>query len=356
MGWKGFSTDELEQRLICNRRERSGLDAEDMEILEELDGRQVATADGSRSLSEWTAARLDVGHETAKGLVRTMRRTQDRPELRQALADGLATFDRIEALSRIPEQVGLWEHTDIAGVRREAAKRARISAEDEYRSADDRFLVLQPSLDESWWNLFGGLDGVSGALLDKVLTETADQLPELPDGTRSDSSWQRATALIELCVTGDPPPAQITVFVDAEHAAETNGETAVILEAGPRVGRRALEAILCDTFTEVTARGEDGRLLEYGRRSRTIPPALRRAIIHRDGNACAADGCNGRNRLQIHHVIPWSRGGPTDPDNLLTLCWYHHHIVVHERGFQIYRHPDHGRIRFRKPGPRDPPV
>jgi hypothetical protein len=29
--------------------------------------------------------------------------------------------------------------------------------------------------------------------------------------------------------------------------------------------------------------------------------------------------------------------------------------VVHQRGFQIYRHPDHGRIRFQNPGPRDPP-
>ncbi|MGH8949398.1 MAG: HNH endonuclease, partial [Acidimicrobiia bacterium] len=89
--------------------------------------------------------------------------------------------------------------------------------------------------------------------------------------------------------------------------------------------------------------------------TRTIPPALRRAIIHRDGNTCTADGCPSTHRLQVHHIIPWSQGGPTDPDNLITLCWYHHQIVIHQRGFQAYRHPEHGRIRFRRSN-RGPPV
>ncbi len=93
----------------------------------------------------------------------------------------------------------------------------------------------------------------------------------------------------------------------------------------------------------------------YGRRTRTIPPALRRAILHRDGNTCTGDGCPSTHRLQIHHIIPWSEGGTTDPENLITLCWYHHQIVVHQRGFQPYRHPEHGRIRFRKPALRGPP-
>ena len=94
------------------------------------------------------------------------------------------SFDRVEALSKIPEDVGLLEGLDVAGVSGEAARRVRITAEDEHRSADDRFLVLQPSLDESWWKIWGGLDGPSGALVDKVLTEGADRLPVLPDGTR----------------------------------------------------------------------------------------------------------------------------------------------------------------------------
>ena len=96
-----------------------------------------------------------------------MRRTVERPDLREALAAGEITFDRLEALSRIPEDVGILEHLDVAGVRREAANRARITAEDEYRTARDQFLILQPSLDESWWKLWGGLDGATGALVEQ---------------------------------------------------------------------------------------------------------------------------------------------------------------------------------------------
>ena len=343
------TVDYHQSELIRLERLKAQVVALQIRHLSYLDEAQVTTADGSRSLSEWVAARLDVSPDVAKNLVRTMRRTEDRPDLKDALATGEVTFDRVEALSRIPEDVGLLEHLDVAGVRREAARRVTITAEDEFRTADDRFLVIQPSLDESWWKLWGGLDGVSGALVDKVLSEASDQLPEFPDGSKGDSSWRRATALIGLCLSDDAPPAQVTVFVDAEEAAPANGRSGVVLEAGPRVGAEALEGILCDAATQVIARTEDGRFMEYGRKMRTAPASLRQAILIRDGNACAGDGCTSRYRLEAHHIVPWSQGGRTDPDNLITLCWFHHHVVVHERGFQPFRHADHGRIRFRNP-------
>jgi hypothetical protein len=143
----------------------------------------------------------------------------------------------------------------------------------------------------------------------------------------------------------------VTVFVDAKEAVESNGESGMMLEAGPKVGVQALQAILCDAYTEVTVNSEDGITMVYGRGSRTAPPGLRRAVIHRAGGVCGADGCNSRYRLEAHHETPWSQGGSTDPDDLVALCWFHHHIVIHQRGFQIYRLPEHGRIRFRKPDP-----
>ena len=350
-----LTQDAKEQILLHTEADIVRLRAVQLEVLEDLDRCQVATADGCRSLSEWATARLDLHPDTAKSLVRTMRRTADRPDLREALASGDISFDRLEALSRIADQVGLLVHLDVAGVRRQAAIRARISAEDEYRTASHQFLVMQPSLDESWWKGYFGMDGATGALVNKTISEAADQLPPLPDGTRGDSSWRKAMALAQLCVTDDPPPAQLTVFVDTSQATPSNGEAGVVLEAGPRIGQKALEAILCDAITEITTREEDATPMTYGRRTRTIPPALRRAIIHRDGNTCTGEGCPSNHRLQVHHIIPWSQGGTTNPDNLITLCWYHHQIVVHQRGFQPYHHPDHGRIRFRKPALRGPP-
>lgn len=348
------STDQLEQELLANQAERARLNVRALEILEELDYRQVATGDGCKSLSEWVAGRLDVSTDTAKSLVRTMRRTVDRPDLREALASGVS-FDRVEALSKIPDKLGLLEHLDVGGVDREAALRARITVETEQRSAQDQFLVLQPSLDESWWRLWGGLDGLTGTIVDQAISRAADQLPVDPDQPRDDG-WRRAMGLAQICITDDPPPIQVTVHVDAKHATDSNGETGVVLEAGPRVGQQALEAILCDMIIEVTARNEDGVPMVYGRRTRTIPAALRRAILHRDRHVCRADGCPSRNRLQIHHLVPWSQGGSTSPDNLITLCWYHHQIIIHQQGFTPHPHPNHGRIRFTRNANRAPPT
>ena len=354
MEWGSVTTDSLEEQLIAAERAIGKLRGWQMSIVGELDVRQVASGDGSRSLSEWVASRLDVSPETAKSLVRTMRRLADRPDLEEILAAGGTTFDRVEAVSRIPEDVGLLECLDVAGVHREAAKQARITAETEFRSAGDRFLVMQPNLDQSWFRLWGGLDGHSGAIVDKVLTETADRLPDLPDGTRPDISWRKATALVETLTSDDPPAAQVSVFVDAKHAVETNGEAGVVLESGVRVGRQALQAVLCDATTEVTARTSDGRLMEYGRTKRTAPPRLKRALLARYGFWCAADGCRSRYRLQVHHKTPWVQGGRTDQDDLIVLCWFHHQVVVHERGFHIVVH-ETGRIRFAKPDSRGPP-
>ena len=353
MEWGNLTTDDLEQRLVSAEALISRLKSDQLDVLEELDRRQVATGDGSRSLSEWVASRLDVGPDSARTIIRTMRRTAQQPELRSHLEDG-ASFDRIEALSRItdrdPKDLFAW--ADVAGVRREAAKRARISSDSEMRTAADRFLVMQPSLDESWWKLWGGLDGHSGAIVDKVLSEASDQLPEEVAG---DSSWKRATALVQSLITEEPPPGQVCVIVESHTAAATSGEAGVTLESGVRVGQRALQSILCDAQTEVVARTEDGRLMDFGRRQRTAPPSLKRALLAEVGYRCAADGCDSRHRLQVHHLTPWSEGGRTDQAELTILCWFHHHVVVHERGFEVELHPDRRRVRFRRPDGRSPP-
>ncbi len=111
------SVDALAQILIAEEGEIARHRANQIAALELLDRAQVATADGSRTLSEWVAARVDLGHETSNDLVRTMRRTGQRPELRAALADGCASFDRVEAASRIAETGPdhLFLHLDVNG-------------------------------------------------------------------------------------------------------------------------------------------------------------------------------------------------------------------------------------------------
>ena len=89
----------------------------------------------------------------------------------------------------------------------------------------------------------------------------------------------------------------------------------------------------------------DGRVVEVGARTRTIPPATRRALHHRD-RGCRFPGCRVRFG-QGHHIRHWANGGPTTLSNLALLC-RRHHRAVHEEGFQLDRQPD-GELRFRRP-------
>ena len=80
--------------------------------------------------------------------------------------------------------------------------------------------------------------------------------------------------------------------------------------------------------------------LDLGRTTRTVPPHLRKAVILRDKH-CQFHGCEQPPSVcEVHHVIPWSKGGPTTLGNLKLYCRFHHHIVIHRWGWTIKTHPD----------------
>lgn len=82
----------------------------------------------------------------------------------------------------------------------------------------------------------------------------------------------------------------------------------------------------------------DGAPCNVGRAEHIVPRRLRRLIEHRDGG-CTVPGCGRRTALQVHHIIHWEDDGPTDTDNLLTLCRSHHR--AHHRGLlQIWGNAD----------------
>ena len=90
---------------------------------------------------------------------------------------------------------------------------------------------------------------------------------------------------------------------------------------------------------------DQGELLDVGRKRRTIPPAIRRALDVRDGG-CRFPGC-GLRFCEGHHIRHWVDGGETKLENLVLLC-RHHHRLVHHDGFRIQRLRD-GRFRFFSP-------
>ncbi|MCY3843357.1 MAG: DUF222 domain-containing protein, partial [Acidobacteria bacterium] len=89
-------------------------------------------------------------------------------------------------------------------------------------------------------------------------------------------------------------------------------------DGGIRVGQETARRIACDAATVTMRPGPDGGVLDVGRRTRTVSPALRRALAARDGQ-CRFPGCEAR-RCDAHHMRHWAHGGETALANLVLLC------------------------------------
>jgi 5-methylcytosine-specific restriction endonuclease McrA len=105
------------------------------------------------------------------------------------------------------------------------------------------------------------------------------------------------------------------------------------LDDGPALSPAAAQAIACHASLSWMLHDHDGNLLDVGRRHRRATPALRRAVRERDRGRCQFPGCRSR-RTDIHHVIPWSKGGKTRLRDLILLCEAHH-VIVHALGWVI---------------------
>ena len=133
----------------------------------------------------------------------------------------------------------------------------------------------------------------------------------------------------------------------AAAAAGPDAGQAVIEQAGGiHVGMEAARRVACDAGLVVLRHAPDGGVLDVGRRTRTVPTALRRALEGRDRNQCQFPGCSSRH-CDAHHVVHWADGGATQLANLVLCCRFHHR-AVHEEGFQVVADAA-GRFQFLRP-------
>ena len=140
-------------------------------------------------------------------------------------------------------------------------------------------------------------------------------------------------------------------------AAKAAGRQTVLDEAGGiHVSAETARRMACDAATVTMHHGPGGEILDVGRRTRTISPALRRALAARD-RQCRFPGC-GNARCDGHHLEHWADGGRTALDNLVLLC-RRHHRAVHEEGFRVTLDADGG-VQFvgpdGRPLPEAPPA
>ncbi len=193
-----------------------------------------------------------------------------------------------------------------------------------------------------------------------------------------DSSWaryeahwwpiaaRRADALVLLADTllahgpaSRPLPERylVTVHVDAETLRQPHSPGRCDLEDGRALAAETARRLACDGSLVTLFEDAKRQPLGVGRKTRTIPPAIQRALQSRD-EYCRFPGCAHRRWLESHHVHHWADGGETSLPNLARLCRFHHKLV-HERGFSI-EVLDDGALRFldpdRQPIDPNPPV
>lgn len=392
----GFARDipKLAERLIELEHRIAELRAEQVVVVNELNKGQAHLTDASRSLTEYVQAKCDVAPETARNLVFAGTTFGRHRTVSDRMAYGRITFDRAIATvaylrsGATAEETADTEHLDLHEVRRRIAAKRRMTRSDERAVHAGRFFTAQPSLDRSRYRLWGELPGYEGTLVEKALAERGDEFRRLDPSLPVTRGQRSADALVAMARdsldrphfervedldgpdpgrstsgTGAAPTDRAptaTVFVDATGRIDTGGgdpsEATAEVAYGPRVGPDTLELILCTGSVRVVGMNE-GKPVTTSSVARAIPNAIRAFVAARDGG-CTIDGCASRYRLQPHHVQPWSHGGSHDPDNLTTLCWYHHHVAIHRSGFTIDPTSPPRRRRLVRHGPRtgaDPP-
>jgi len=193
-----------------------------------------------------------------------------------------------------------------------------------------------------WDSRFGRAGSPTNAESFAELAEAALARP--PTGVWDRSSAERYQVVLHVDAE--------TLATDAPGAGMPGQAGACAIADGPGVAPETARRIACDAAL-IPLVERDGKPLSVGRRTRSVPPAIRRALTARDGR-CQFPGCERHRFVDAHHIVHWSQGGETSLDNLVLLC-RHHHRLVHEGGYSLSVTAD-GRRVFHDPADRKIPA
>jgi len=337
-------------------------------IVNEFDKANVAAGAGHRSVSEYLSARFDLSRASAVELGFVGRQMRRYPQIQRRCGHGSLSYERTAAMMRLAEAgadgdtLAYSESLDLTGVARLTSQLRRVRRVDEQQAFNERYVTIQPTLDESSWRLSGQLPAADGNVVEQALHQRSDEFRVLPSGDACSRGQRQADALVAMAHdslgrSGDPEApsgGSVSVFVDLDDANPTGAETGCRIEYGPRVGPAVLEELLCTAVVQIIGLAH-GRPVATSHATRAIPQAVRRFVARRDGG-CVIAGCTSRYRLEPHHIRLRAHGGSHDPENLATLCWFHHHVAIHRNGLHLDPNsPPLRRRLIRTPTGTDPP-
>lgn len=345
---------EIEDRIVarCQR-----INAELSQLLRdvaEFDRRDAWRVDGAHSMAHWLQMKTSVSDRTAREWVAAAHALESLPQISAAFEEASLSWDQLRPLTsfatadedeRLAQDAPCWSP---AALEVEARRRRRTTPSEAEKTHADRFLKRRWDRQSGVLRVWGQLPYDQGALVEQTLDAMAKK-------TRSTASSGplaalRADALTELCSSwtserrdGDTSTVIIHVAANELAAARGVGE----LANGVALSAETVRRVSCDGRIQMVVWSDDGAPIGVGRKTRVVPQWLLRLVKHRD-KGCRFPDCGRMTWTDVHHVVPWSRGGRTDLNNLCELCGYHHKLV-HEGGWRVSGDPS-GVLSFFPPG------
>lgn len=332
--------------------------AELLDLTSAVDAEGDWADDGATGIAPWLVGQVGIARPTANEWARVAKALQQLPELRAAYAAGALSWDQVRPATRfatphddarLARELPGYSAAQVGFMARQRRPVPDAEANDAHAA---RALSWRRDHRRGGYVYKAFLPFDQGEAVNLALDQVADGMgPDLEAGVWSPAAVRRADALHELATRrlgSASAPDRATVVIHAD-ASVVDGDT----PGNGFVGDLALchsgvMRALCDCRVEVALHGPDGATVGVARATQQIPWWLRRQVLHRD-QTCRGFGCE-RTIRQIHHVEHWSRGGCTDLDNVVGLCWEHHRLV-HEGGWNIEGDPNH-EISFVSPDRR----
>ena len=352
---------------------------------------------GCLSCAHWLHWRTGIDLGAAREKVRVARALAALPHISAAMQRGELSYTKVRALTRIAtlgndaRLVAVALAGTAAQVERLVRAWRRVDRLEEAQQTDQRHQNRSVTLhvdDDGMVILRGRLTPEIGAVVQRALEAAAHRLfqqsAQASSGNRIGDevtpAQRRADALgllAECALNADFDRGsagdryQVVLHVDApvvQPAGEQDVAPSIASDAGQavlelnegatNVSAETSRRIACDASLVVMRHATDGSVLDVGRKTRTIPPAIRRALLARDRH-CQFPGCTAR-RCDGHHIRHWADGGSTRLDNLTLLCRRHHRavhegrftMVQRENGMPVFYRPDGTRVEIAPAAPR----
>lgn len=334
---------------------------------------------GMRSCAHWLNFKCGIGLNAAREKVRVAHALKELPKISQAFEKGELSYSKVRAMTRVADVNNeayllniahhgtAWHLEKLIQKYRRAVRLQDTEAANEqikqryldYYYDDDGCLIIKARIPAE-----------RGAMIVKALEKAMDDNLSGPHVTAETSgleeqpepiSARRADGLATMAegyLNNEDPKGssgdryQVIVHVTAETSDDGETFDEPHIDDGPRVTAETSKRIACDCSVVPVKENLKGEPLSIGRKTRTIPPAIRRALKLRDGG-CRFPGCTNTRFVDGHHIEHWADGGETCLDNLVLLC-RHHHTLVHEGGYDC-RRATGGEVYFTGPDERRMP-